>query len=505
MRKSDSSVVIIGAGFAGLSAGIYARMNGYKTHILEAHNLPGGLCTSWQRKGYTIDGCIHWLVGSNPHSGMHQLWEEVGIAKERQFIDAEEYMRFEGVDGRTLIFYTDVDRLEQHMLELSPQDRPSILEFTGGIRMCLPLDRPSRHDSPGARWRKSLQAARAFLLYGPKIKRWMKVTVEEFASRFKDPLLRAGLRDAWFPEFSMFFILFTFAVLHKRNAGYPLGGSLPMSKTMEKRYLSMGGQISYEAKVERILHENGSATGVVLHDGSRIMADRIISAADGHSTIYKMLNGRFLDSKVEEPYLSWPTFPPLIFVGLGVARTFPELPFSVSGLSIELDNPTIIGEKERTSLWVHPYHQDPSLAPDGRTMMVIMLPTDYQWWAALAHQPLRYKEMKAEILQTITEILDKRFPGIAGQIEMSDVATPLTFERYTGNWKGSFEGWLLTPANANVFMKRMPQSLPGLQRFYMCGQWVEPGGGLPTSVMSARRLIKRICREDGKRFHTLLT
>jgi len=44
--------------------------------------------------------------------------------------------------------------------------------------------------------------------------------------------------------------------------------------------------------------------------------------------------------------------------------------------------------------------------------------------------------------------------------------------------------------------------LPGLDDFYMCGQWVEPGGGLPTGVMSARRLFKTICRKDGKKFRT---
>ena len=68
----DRSIIIIGAGFAGLAAGIYAQMNGYRTQIFEMHSLPGGLCTSWQRKGYTIDGCIHWLVGSSPRSSLHR-------------------------------------------------------------------------------------------------------------------------------------------------------------------------------------------------------------------------------------------------------------------------------------------------------------------------------------------------------------------------------------------------------------------------------------------------
>ncbi|MCK4323768.1 MAG: NAD(P)/FAD-dependent oxidoreductase, partial [Armatimonadetes bacterium] len=55
----DKSIIIIGAGIAGLSAGCYARMNGYRTTIFEMHDKPGGLCTSWKRRGYTIDGCLH--------------------------------------------------------------------------------------------------------------------------------------------------------------------------------------------------------------------------------------------------------------------------------------------------------------------------------------------------------------------------------------------------------------------------------------------------------------
>ena len=48
---NEKSIIIIGAGFAGLAAGIYARMNGYNTQIFEMHDMPGGLCTSWKRKG----------------------------------------------------------------------------------------------------------------------------------------------------------------------------------------------------------------------------------------------------------------------------------------------------------------------------------------------------------------------------------------------------------------------------------------------------------------------
>lgn len=129
-----------------------------------------------------------------------------------------------------------------------------------------------------------------------------------------------------------------------------------------------------------------------------------------------------------------------------------------------------------------------------------MLESDIEYWKDLAKDRNIYVQKKDEVAGLIISLLEQRFPGIAGQVEVVDVATPITFERFTGNWKGSFEGWLITPENAYTLTKPMKQTVPGLKNFYMCGQWVEPGGGLPTSVMSGRRLMKQICREDGRKF-----
>ncbi len=90
------SIVIIGAGMAGLSAGCYGRMNGYNTKIFEMHNIPGGLCTSWQRKGYTIDGCLYRLVGSSTESRFYKIWQDLGAIQKPRIIDQEEFMRVEG-------------------------------------------------------------------------------------------------------------------------------------------------------------------------------------------------------------------------------------------------------------------------------------------------------------------------------------------------------------------------------------------------------------------------
>jgi phytoene dehydrogenase-like protein len=84
---------------------------------------------------------------------------------------------------------------------------------------------------------------------------------------------------------------------------------------------------------------------------------------------------------------------------------------------------------------------------------------------------------------------------------MRDVATPLTFQRYTGNWQGSFEGWMITPASMNLQIKK---TLPGLENFYMAGQWVQPGGGLPSGVMTGSWVTQMMCEKDGKKFEVSL-
>lgn len=160
----------------------------------------------------------------------------------------------------------------------------------------------------------------------------------------------------------------------------------------------------------------------------------------------------------------------------------------------------MIADKMRERLPVHIYNQDTTMAPAGKTAVTVMLDSGYEYWKKLAEDQAVYVQKKDEIAKTVVKLLEQRFPGITAQVEVTDVATPLTFERYTGNWKGSFEGWLITPENAWTMTRPLPQTVPGLKNFYMCGQWVEPGGGLPTSIMSAKRLLKTICREDSKRF-----
>lgn len=494
----EKSILIIGAGIAGLSAGCYGQMNGYRTRVFEMHDSPGGLCTSWKRKGYTIDGCLAWLVGSSPAVGFYRIWQELDAVQGQHMIDSEEYLRVEGKAGKTFIVYRDIDRLERHMKELAPQDSHVIEELTGAARTCAGYDLPVDKAPELYGTIHGISFLIRMFPFLRLLSKWKKITLQEYAGRFSDPFLREALPLLGdLPRFPMAALVMILAWTHRKSAGYPLGGSLEFSRRIERRYLGLGGEIHYRSPVREIMVESSKAVGVRLADGAEHRSDIVISAADGHSTIFDMLGGKYIDDRIRRYYDELPLFPPLIQIALGVARSFEGLPPAVLYL---LDEPVVIAGQQRRYLPVEIYNFDPTLAPPGKTVVKVMLASDYAYWKDLKQDPDRYRAEKEKIADQVIALLNRRYPGLADQVEMRDVATPLTWERYTGNWRGSFEGWLITRQTFPPF--HMSKTLPGLKDFYMAGQWVEPGGGVPTAAMSGRNVIQILCKHDHRTFTT---
>ena len=171
----------------------------------------------------------------------------------------------------------------------------------------------------------------------------------------------------------------------------------------------------------------------------------------------------------------------------------------MSGINYPLNEPVIIAGQELKRLGVHVYNYDPGSAPEGKTVLKVLLNSDYDYWKKLKQDPALYKAEKEQITDHVIALLEQRFPGLAEQVEMRDVATPMTWERYTGNWRASHEGWLMTTRNLNM---QMSKTLPGLKNFYMVGQWVVPGGSLPYVAVSGRDVTQIICKRDKRPFVT---
>ena len=137
------------------------------------------------------------------------------------------------------------------------------------------------------------------------------------------------------------------------------------------------------------------------------------------------------------------------------------------------------------------------MCPPGKTNLTVIFPSNYDYWETVKQDYEKYLEEKKRIEEIVIKELSEIFPGIQGQIEVTDVATPMTFKRYTGNWKGSYEGWLMTRKSMTV---QLPQTLPGLSNFFMAGHWISPGGGLPSGLITGRNAIRKICKKEGRKF-----
>ena len=370
---SPKTILIIGGGIAGLAAGCYAQINGYQSHIFERHDLPGGLCTAWERKGYIFDGCIHYLFGSGPGQPYYSLWEELGAVQDRPFLHHDEFMRAVDPDGRTVIAYADPARLEDHLMCLAPEDAPHIRTLTQGVRDFLTFDlsamqsKPRRLMGPA----EGMQLARRMMPFVGPLVRWGLLDAATFAKRFRSPLLRAALPHllGW-PEIPMMAALSVLAYMHTGNAGFPAGGSLAFARAIEQRYLALGGQIHYKAQVERILVENDRAVGVRLYDNQEMRGDYVISAADSRATIFDMLDGQYINRAIRRQYDGRLPIYTQIQLSLGVNRDLHGDPHWVTYL---LDQPIQVAGEPRHTVGVKNYCFDPSLAPPSKSVIEVMM------------------------------------------------------------------------------------------------------------------------------------
>jgi len=169
-----------------------------------------------------------------------------------------------------------------------------------------------------------------------------------------------------------------------------------------------------------------------------------------------------LDKATEKVYGEFDTFPSYVQVSLGLAQNLSQLPGFLTRL---LDTPFYVDPSthlEQVSFRF--FHFDPTFAPAGKTSVTCFLPTrNFEYRARLQQQDSAgYRAEKQRIAEDVISLLERRIPEIRRAIEVIDVSTPATVIRYTGNWQGSMEGWLLTPKSG---YRKLPNHLPSLRRF----------------------------------------
>lgn len=487
---------IIGAGIAGLSAGIFAQKNGYESIILEKNHYTGGECTGWDRNGYHIDGCIHWLVGTKEGTQLKRLWDVVGALEGVEIYHPKSFLAVEH-GNVTVHFYRDLKRLKQSWLEISETDKDAITEMCDDIRRLwayeIPAEKPFDMMSLGSKLK--------LISSGTVLHKYSKISVSQLADKFSHPALRQAI-SSFMPDgdYCAYSVIFPLAVFTSDQASIPYGGSKAVALRMKDKYLSLGGSIKTSFEVTDIIKENNRVTGIMSNKGEIITADHFIAACDPDVLYSKLLKGEYPDPSYTARYADGSKYPLAsnIYLGIGYEGVVTDIPrtlrFQVANTGITQDN------KPLSHLQLTHYSYEPDFAPSGCSVFTVAInqfKPEIDKWFELSKSREEYNFEKNKTGEAVIKALEMRFPNMKGKLKLLDVATPCTYERYCNAYRGAFMGFLPT---TGARMLNHKGHIKGLSNMYLSGQWLSPPGGLPAAVISGRDTVMRICKKDKKTF-----
>jgi phytoene dehydrogenase-like protein len=482
-------VIIVGAGIAGLSSGIYARQSGFDVTIFESHTISGGASTSWRRKGYLFEGGMHWLTGSSGEVPLNKLWSELGALRDDVPVYNKDPFLTVEFEGRTARLYRDVEKLRQHFLELSPEDKNEIDKLCRDIKRFSKVSMPIS-DIKNVKVKKkasvSLSGLVKMLPAFSRMSFYANQTAGEFARRFKSPILRFLIKSIVGEEYSATGMIFTIATLASGDGGYPKGGSLAMASRMAKYFEALGGKISYNSRVTKVSVNNGISDGVIIN-GEHLPADAVIVAQDTLVAIDSLFDPPINEQWAQK--MRENTKPMLnTFICLGIEADLSGIPESINFIP---HKPFSCGGAEIEFVSINNYSGYEGYAPDGCTAVTSIISGDsYDYWNA-CRENNTYEEEKKRLAEEFIEILTKKFPQIRGKVAVWDVATPLTYERYLSSFKGS---WMSVIGKGEK-MRGYPSKPEKIQSLYFAGQRLVPPGGLPVAAETGRKAVQYLCRD----------
>lgn len=492
-------IVIIGGGVAGLAAGIFGQVNGFRTTIIEKHTVLGGECTGWDRKGYHIDGCIHWLVGTKEGTPMHDLWKSVGALDGVEIHHPDTFLTYEHEAG-TVPIYRDLERLREAWTELSPADSEAIDEFVATLRRMGALEMET--DKPmdlmslveKVRYLASMKEA------GAALKRYGKVGLAEYAERFSHPAIREMFATFAPGDYSAAFLFFGLATFADGQSSIPLGGSKGLADRMAERYRALGGTVETGCEITGVAVDGRRVTHVTAADGRTFAADHFIAACDAHFVFECLLGGRYRDRAFRKRFDDPRTYPLAsnTYIGLGLASGVGDMPRTV-----RFDcEPIPLGGDAITQITLNHYAYEPGFAPEGCTAMTVALnhfDDAIDHWFALTDDREAYRREKERVGEAVRAAIEGHFPHFAGKLTVLDVATPATYHRYCNAHRGAFMAFFLTTRSK---MMAHTGRITGLDNFVLSGQWLQPPGGLPIAVISGKDAIQRLCTKLKRPFLT---
>jgi len=486
--ETKRKVVVIGAGISGLAAAIYAQRSGFDVTICEQHSMAGGMCTSWKRKGYLFEGTVHWLTGSSPKTEINQLWKETGALNEQTSIVLHEQFHAVEWENKIITIYRDIEKTAKHFLEISPEDKKQIEKLVKDVKAFSGFEMPVT-DIKGVKAqhprRMKFSTLLKILPAFPKLLKLNKVTCKEYASKFKHIGIQNALK--YIPdEYAAVALVATLATLNMGDGGYPEGGSLAMVNGMVKTFKDLGGTLLLNTKVKKIRIENRAVAGVTLNNETALNADAVIVTQETIAALDNLFEVPLQDKWLADLRKNTKSAV-CTFVSMGIKCVLPEpiIP------AWELDEPIEHGGITETQLFFYNNAGHKGYAPENSAVLTTAFMGDtYDFWKK-AKEEGRYEEEKQNLADKICCAVCKKFPQAQDNIEVIDIATPLTYERYTGAHHGSW----MSISGVGDKMSAYSGFSKNVSGIYFAGHRMMPPGGLPVAVFTGRTAAQMVCRQ----------
>ena len=484
-----SKIVIIGGGIAGLTAGIFAQKYGFESEIFEKNANAGGECTGWNRNGFHIDNCIHWLTGTKKSTELYKLWKETGaLGDDVEMIEFDSfYTSF--FDEKKAVLWRDKERTRKELRKLGRSDGKAIDEFIKAVtaleKLEMPVEKPFDMMSAIEKMKLGISMFGA-LKY---VKKYGKVSLKEYAGTFQSQVLRQFFLDYMDSGFNALSLMTSYASFTAGNGNVPKGGSVGMAERMAEKYRSLGGVINTKSPVEKVDIDGTKATGITLADGKKIQADYVICACDTSVTFNQLMDRKYMPKELESNYKK-----------LKVLSSF-QASFSVDDECRFISNTEIfpcreikIGNSSFERMGVKSYWHEPDFAPAGKAVLQVhftQTEDDYEYWKNLYETDRNeYKKKKLEIAEEIILSISAQYQQINGKIEVLDVLTPYTYNKWTGAYKGSYMSFIMSPKAME--QKNFTGMIKGLDNVFLASQWQEIPGGLPYAAAMGKFAVQRI-------------
>lgn len=480
---SEKKIVIIGAGYGGLSAAIRLLARGYRVVVLERQSQPGGR------------GSVHKLDGFSFDAGptvvtIPPVFEDLFSEADRKFSD---YVKLLSVypyyrvyfHDQTYFDYGEPEKNIAQMEKMAPNDIKGYRKLLRDIKPIYEKGFEELAFKPFTRLWDMIKIIPSLL----KLK-GVRSNYGLIKSRIKNDKLRQVF--SFHPlliggnPFKVPAIYSMIQHLEKEyGIWYPVGGTHAIVKSMVKVIEELGGQVITDATVDEIEIEKRQVTGVRLDDGRVFEADIVVSNADVRNTYVKLIDKKHRRWNKDFRYKIAKQSMGLVVIYFGTKRKYEDIPHHsiILGPRYKGLLNDIFLKKKLTKDFSSYLHRstatDPSLAPEGHEAFYILIPVpnldaDVDW-----------EEEKERFKNKVYEFLEENYlPDLRENIVVDKITTPLDFENNLLAYKGS--GFSLEPRLTQSAYFRPHNKSEDIKGLYIVGAGTHPGAGLPGVVASSK-------------------